>query len=153
MANPAMRGHAEGMKTPPSAGPLFRVGFALFLCAACFQSGRWYQELSGPAQARHDAGNEMVSATFRGEPEPATKEIAPLVSVGDPVGESGDIITPLNVRDPSSLVMGPGGAAICPPAEPVEPPAKPAAPRKLKEGRLLELLKKADKKSGAPKNY
>lgn len=150
-------GHANGMKTPPFAGPLLRVGAALFLCAACFQSGRWYQELSGPAHARHDPGTEMVGATFRGEPEPAPKtvEAQPLVGLGDPVGQSRDIITPLNVRDPSALVIGPGGARECAPVLPPvpEPAAKEAKPLKLKQGRLLELLKKADKKSEAPKNY
>ena len=77
---------------------------------------------------------------------------------GDPVGESGDIITPLNVRDPSALIMGPGGFhPVCPPPEPsvVDPdrPADEPKPRKMKEGRLLELLKKADKNSASPKRY
>lgn len=39
---------------------------------------------------------------------------------GGAIGGSGDIITPLNVRDPSSLVMGPGGTQ--------QPPAGSAAP-------------------------
>ncbi|MDP3542193.1 MAG: hypothetical protein Q8T11_06935 [Elusimicrobiota bacterium] len=39
---------------------------------------------------------------------------------GGAIGGSGDIITPLNVRDPSSLVMGPGGMQ--------QPPAGSAAP-------------------------
>jgi len=135
------------MKTPPLAGPLLRVVAALFLCAACFQSGRWYQELAGAA-SKHES-TELVSATFRGAPEPA-----PLIRAGDAIGQAEDIITPLNVRDPSALVMGPGGARECAPAHlDPEPPAKEVKPRKLKEGRLLELLKKADKKTAAPKNY
>ena len=148
------------MTTPRLAGPLARVSIALLLCAACFQAGRWYQELSGPASpvAKSDPGNEMVDASYRGEPEPAPKTVepAPLAAAGDPVGQSGDIITPLNVRDPSALVMGPGlSMRECPPppAAPPEPAAKEAKPLKLKQGRLLELLKKADKKAGEPKNY
>lgn len=146
------------MKNPSWAGLVARVSAVLVLCAACFQSGRWYQELSGPVAVQPDAGNQMVDASFRGEPEPASKttEPAPLAAAGDPVGQSGDIITPLNVRDPSALVMGPGqGLRECLPsveARP-EPAAKEAKPLKLKQGRLLELLKKADKKSDAPKNY
>lgn len=139
-------------------GPVFRIAIALILCAACFQAGRWYQELSGPASARAkaDPGTEMVDASFRGAPEPAsnTVEPAPLAAAGDPVGQSGDIITPLNVRDPSALVMGPGPQ--CPPSSlniEADPPSKEAKPLKMKKGRLLELLKKADKKGGEPRNY
>ncbi len=147
------------MTTPPVMGPVFRIAIALVLCAACFQAGRWYQELSGPAVAhvKTDPGTEMVSATFRGAPVPASKslEIPQSSAPGAPVGEGGgDIITPLNVRDPSALVMGPG--SYCPPsatiAEP-DPPAKETKQRILKKGRLLELLKKADKKSDAPKSF
>lgn len=159
------------MKTPVLAGPVLRVGVALLLCAACFQAGRWYQELSSAGAPRRgtakgDPGTEMVTATFRGDPEPGPKNLEtkpPTSAPGDPVGQSGDIITPLNVRDPSALVMGPG-ASINPPEgvvpEPtppsvIEPPpaprAKPSKP--LKSGRLLELLKKADKKSAAPKSF
>ncbi len=163
MANADAGGHAVEMKTPSLAGPALRVATALLLCAACFQAGRWYQELSVPA-ARHakaaaDPGNEMVSATFRGAAEPAAKTVepAPLSAVGDPVGQAGDIITPLNVRDPSALVMGPSAGppeCIAPSAAPASPPAKQLRPIKpLKSGRLLELLKKADKKSDAPKLF
>ncbi len=144
---------------------LLRVGLLLGLCALCFQSGRWYQELSQPfsahAKVKSDPGNEMVSASSRGEaaPLPKTIEPTPLASAGDPVGQSTDVITPLNVRDPSALVMGPGAtdnppAVVCPP-----PPAfavpRAKAVKPLKSGRLLELLKKgeADKKSDAPKSF
>ncbi len=142
-----------------------RVGILLGLCGVCFQSGRWYQELSGPpahhAKVKADPGNEMVTATFRGAAEPAPKTIepTPLASAGDPVGQPTDVITPLNVRDPSALVMGPGATdnppTVCP-IPPVSPPAKAFKPvRPLKSGRLLELLKKgeADKKSDAPKSF
>lgn len=145
------------MKTPPAAGPVLRVAIALLLCAACFQAGRWYQELSGTAatHAKADPGNEMVSATVVGAPTAKPIETAPPAAAGAPVGQGGDLITPLNVRDPSALVMGPAGLRECvtPPAAPPDPFAKEVKPLKLKTGRLLELLKKADKKSDAPKNY
>lgn len=143
---------------------LLRVGVLLALCAACFQSGRWYQELSGgPAhrsQAKADPGNELVTATAQTQaPAPKTIEPTPLASAGDPVGQPTDVITPLNVRDPSALVMGPGATDNPPttcPIPPASPPARAFKPVKpLKSGRLLELLKKgeADKKSDAPKSF
>lgn len=48
------------------------------------------------------------------------------IASGGAIGGAGDIITPLNVRDPSALVMGPG-AAQQPPAGSIAP-ATPAAP-------------------------
>ncbi|MEK7389698.1 MAG: hypothetical protein AAB036_08365 [Elusimicrobiota bacterium] len=47
------------------------------------------------------------------------------IASGGAVGSSGDIITPLNVRDPSALVMGPG-AAQQPPAGSIAPPTPPS---------------------------
>ncbi len=146
------------MKTPPLTGPILRIGVALLLCAACFQAGRWYQELASPAghraAARHDPGNEMVSATFL-EPataEPKTVEPTPLVSAGDPVGEPSDIITPLNVRDPSALVMGPSQSQC--PQPPAAEPTPQAKPMDLLESRrLLELLRRGRKKDPAPDKY
>jgi hypothetical protein len=142
------------------AKPLEKVGrsFALLLiAAACFQAGRWYGELETSAKAAHDpAGIEMVKSTFHGAPETAkTIEPVPATSAGDPVGQSTDIITPLNVRDPSALVMGPGAYSAPPPeCVPAAAPAARAKPVKpLKTGRLLELLKKNDKKSDAPKTF
>lgn len=147
------------MKTPRLAAAL-RVSSALILCAACFQAGRWYQELSIKAHP----GNEMVSGSSRGPvaPVPETLEVRPLFAAGDPPGEGGDIITPLNVRDPAALVMGPGAgfypeASAPPPAPPVEIPGEPLprarAKKQLESGRLLELLKRGDKKSDAPKSF
>jgi len=148
------------------ATPLEKVSrsFALLLTAAvCFQVGRWYGELemgarvSDAMKKADPAGNEMVKATFSGEPEaPKTVEPVPITKAGDPVGHSTDIITPLNVRDPSALVMGPAGSGSYGPPEcvPAKPPAEPRAKamKPLKEGQLLELLKKAGKKSD-PKTF
>ena len=46
------------------------------------------------------------------------------IAQGGAIGGGGDIITPLNVRDPSSLVLGPG-AAQQPPVGSVAPPTAP----------------------------
>lgn len=46
----------------------------------------------------------IVSHTDGGGPGDLSANSAP----GDPYGHPGDVITPLNVRDPSSLVMSPG---------------------------------------------
>lgn len=147
------------MTTPPVMGPVFRISIALVLCAACFQTGRWYQELSEPASAhaKGDPGNEMVSATHMAKIMPVLPPLLSDVPSKEeqlPGGAGGDIITPLNVRDPSALVMGPG--LQCPPSPAIvepDPPAIETKQRKLKKGRLLELLKKADKKSDAPKSF
>lgn len=147
------------MNTPPGAGPVLRISIALLLCAACFQAGRWYQELSGPASvhAKGDPGTEMVIATSLTKDMPAQPPLLSDVPSKEehlPGGVGGDIITPLNVRDPSALVMGPG--SYCPPTATIvepDPPAKETKQHKLKKGRLLELLKKADKKSDAPKSF
>jgi hypothetical protein len=141
------------MKTPPYAGPVLRVLAALFLCAVCFQVGRW----TGQLENRAVAANPIVTPAKAAElAEPKT-----LTTLGTPVGEGEDIITPLNVRDPAALVMGPGagapysGSATLPP----EPQAVPASPaRKLRkkplpEGRLLDLMKKKDASPEQPKVY
>lgn len=137
-----------------------RVGLGLLLCSACFQSGRWYQELSARAEEPAPAATETAASEFVGPLTPSLPAApAATAAPGDPEGHSGDIITPLNVRDPSALVMGPAHYyQSCPPPEP-PPGAVPLGepretnPRKLKEGRLLELLKKADKNSAAPNRY
>lgn len=162
MAKTGLRGHAVGMKTPPAAGSIGRIGVALLLCAACFQAGRSYQKLSASADdaATADTGSGYVDASFSGPSlqGPAVAP-APTAAPGDPVGQSGDLITPLNVRDPAALVMRPADHSCATPdaAEPEprlsDPPYKEPKPKKLKEGRLLELLKKEDKKSVYPKRF
>ncbi len=143
------------MTTPPLAGSVVRIGVGLLLCAACFQAGRSYEELSAAAEVKEATGTEMVASTFVGplKPEPSPIETSPQAAPGDVPGAGGDIITPLNVRDPSALVMGPSHNT-CPQPLPPElaPRGKEVKPRQLKEGRLLELLKKEEKKSG-PKRF
>ena len=107
-----------------------------------------------------DTGNELITARNGLPPSPVPAEVKPIASAGDPVGQGSDIITPLNVRDPSALVMAPGTAA-CPPSyaiAPPEPHAIPASKHKLKkeplpEGRLLDLMKKKDASPDQPKVY
>lgn len=152
-----------GMKTPPLAGSVVRVGVGLLLCAACFQSGRWYQTLTSDAAETAAVEAKAAVAEFVGPQTPALPVVpAATAAPGDPEGHGGDIITPLNVRDPSALVMGPGDYhPKCPQLDPVAPegrlveplPYKPPKAKKMKEGRLLELLKKEDKKSVYPKRY
>lgn len=132
------------MKPPLLMGPVVRVAAALLLCSACFQSGRWYQELAAPwAEA----------AVRQAAPAPSrTAEPAPLVDVGDPMSQAGDIITPLNVRDPSALVIGPYQPE-CRPPEAAIPAPRAKAMEPLESGRLLELLRRGEKKDDAPKSY
>ncbi|UPT72550.1 MAG: hypothetical protein M0D55_11330 [Elusimicrobiota bacterium] len=153
------------MKNPLPA-PVVRVASALVVSAVLFQAGREVGRLESQAAgagAKPDHGNEIVTATFRGEPEPPA-EVKPDVSAGKPLGETGDLITPLNVRDPSALVMGIGGYACPSPEQP--PSALPPVPKpsfkmdrmkkaeEIPEGRLLDLLKKQDKpRSDVPKVY
>jgi hypothetical protein len=135
------------MKTPRPA-PLFRVVLGLTVCAFCFQAGRWtgrlqtLSETTGGSMVR-DSGNEMVVAINRTEPKPKPVEPAPLVKAGDPVGEQADLITPLNVRDPSALVMAPsvGGAPFAGEIPPPPPPAssyKRARPKNPTAAELAE---------------
>lgn len=114
-------------------GTAFRVGLGLALCAACFEAGRWHGSLE--AQAERTAARSMTAV--RGaktapaaEPPTGATGLAP----GKALAESEDVITPLNVRDPSALVMGisqPAAPAIAAPqaAEPqdAEPPSAPQA--------------------------
>ena len=143
-----------------SLGLVARVSAVLLLLAVAFQVGRWTGQLE--SRSVIDTGNALIAPKNGLPPGPETLEVKPgSAASGDPVGQSGDIITPLNVRDPSALIMGPE-AAYRPPSStyalPPEPPSAPAAPRKLRkkplpEGRLLELMKKTDATPEQPKVY
>ncbi len=61
---------------------------------------------------------------------------------GGAIGGGGDIITPLNVRDPSSLVMGPGGTQQ-PPAGSAAPAAPPPTAPARSDDELKDALKGA----------
>ncbi len=68
---------------------------------------------------------------------------------GGPVGGGSDVITPLNVRDPSSLVMGPG-AAQQPPTQSVAPATPPlTAPGTGSDSSLRDALAASARGVGA----
>lgn len=148
------------MKSPAPIGPVVRVSAALLLSAACFQVGRWTGQLeTRAATTTVDAGNAMVSPSHPVAPAPKTVETPAPAASGSPAGTNDDVITPLNVRDPSALVMGPG-ATSCPAGSEVAPPAvpKPLLKGKLRkeplpEGKLLDLMKKNADKPDEPKVY
>lgn len=64
------------------------------------------------------------------------------IASGGAIGGGGDIITPLNVRDPSALVMGPGSAQQ-PPAGSAAPAAPPPAAPASSETDYRDALKGA----------
>lgn len=93
------------MTTYPVSLP--RVLALLVLSGLSFQSGRWVEQLTSRGAAPEDppavvppATAEVVTPTALAEPVPGT-------TAGSPEG-SGDLITPLSARDPTSLIMGPG---------------------------------------------
>jgi hypothetical protein len=105
-----------------------RVAAALAVCALCYKFGTWQGRLE--AQASHSPVVAVAAAAPAADPkhpEPGTS--AP----GDPYGQEAAVITPLNVRDPSALVMGPGLYSD-PPSSAVPPapgrPSRRAKPRK-----------------------
>jgi hypothetical protein len=126
----------------PFAGAA-RVVSMLSLCAACYHAGRWTRGLefraeSAPASAAVAPTQASVSLAAEVSENPAA---------GGPAGETGDTITPLNVRDPSALVMPPAGITydsprivpgapnlLPPPAAPDFPPAR-LLPRKRIEAK------------------
>lgn len=130
----------------------------MLVAAVCFQIGRWTGQLE--SRASIDTGTELITAKNGIPPGPTPAEVKPASAAqGDPVGESGDIITPLNVRDPSALVMGPGagsaysGSVIAPPEPPSSPSRHKLRKKPLPEGKLLDLMKKQDATPEQPKVY
>lgn len=99
-----------------------RVTFGLALCAACYEAGRWHGALE--AQAERTPQRALASAPAP-KAGPVVEAVPGAAAPGQAVGAAQDVITPLNVRDPSALVMAPFAT------EP--PPAAPAAPRAAEE--------------------
>lgn len=87
---------------------------------------------NGDASLQQGWGKGGTSGSFFGSGSSPYESGSHMAS-GGAIGGSGDIITPLNVRDPSSLVMGPGGTQQPPAgsAAPVAPP--PTAPSRSDE--------------------
>lgn len=102
-------------------GSLLRVGLGLALCAACYQAGRWHGGLE--AQAERTPLRPRLSARIS-KTLPIAEPLAGTAAPGQVVGEPQEVITPLNVRDASALVMGPSEYAL--PAARREP--RPSAP-------------------------
>ncbi len=115
--------------------PALRVLVGLAVCGACFQAGRWTELLARRADG--PPAPEAVRAPRT--PPPVIEEPLPGVMAGHPEGQ-GDIITPLNVRDPTALIMGPGASQRPPEPptlqQPITPPAppEPVVPLKPKKG-------------------
>ena len=106
-------------------GPALRVAAALALCALSYKLGVWRERLE--LAAREDLVAKVAAAPRPARGAQATPVSAPaaLEAPGGPVGETADVITPLNVRDPSALVMAPPGIqeqAAPPPAAPKPQP-------------------------------
>jgi hypothetical protein len=97
-------------------GSFLRVLAVLALCAVSFKAGFWRAQLDREAAA-------YVAASTQPAVEGRTDTLG-AGAPGRPVGEPEDVITPLNVRDPSALVMGPG-ATEAPPSSEVPPPPPP----------------------------
>ena len=76
--------------------------------------------------------------------EPGTSGLAP----GSAVGGGSDVITPLNVRDPSALVMGPG-ATQQPPTNSVMPPTPAPTPSSRSDSELKDALAASARGVGA----
>jgi hypothetical protein len=132
-------------------GALLRVGLALALCAICYQVGRWHGALE--AQAVRVVERPAAAATAAAKPVPSanTGTGAAGLAPGNAIGENQDVITPLNVRDPSALVMGPGPADMAPasnaPQSIPTPPSAPAQPQDYPPARVYPRAKEDVKPS------
>ena len=142
------------MKTPPLALPILRIGAALLTAAICFQVGRGTGQLEGRATivVTTDTGNDLITPKNGLAPVPETIEPTPVTAAGDPVGVPAELITPLNVRDASALVMRPEQAE-CRPGAVLEAPKLKLKKEPLPEGRLLDLMKKHEDKPNETKVY
>jgi hypothetical protein len=95
-----------------------RVALALSLCAGCYEVGLWRARIEDQNEAKPAS---RVVVVERGDK--AVRNESTGMAPGGAIGEK-DVITPLNVRDPSALVMGPSEPA---------PPAPQAAAQTEKE--------------------
>jgi hypothetical protein len=95
-----------------------RTALAFLLCGAGYAFGRWTERVESSS-----AAPSAVVLVPRAEKAPRSGGTG--VAPGRPVDEPADVITPLNVRDPSSLIMGPGALE---PAPSRVPSASPPAP-------------------------
>ena len=102
-----------------SFGAAIRVALVLSLCVGCFELGRWRARLEAQSEGRPDSRVVIVD---RGADKPARPETVGFAA-GGPSGSTPDVITPLDVRDPTALVMGPGATDLPPKPAAAPPPA------------------------------
>jgi hypothetical protein len=129
-------GGSGARKVRLSLGALLRVLAVLALCALSYRAGGWRQKLEQGAQAgQGGARGPVASAEVRAVAPSAAGAVSSIAAAapGQPMGQSQDVITPLNVRDPSALVMGPSyslpqAPAMAPPLPPQQQSA-PSRPR------------------------
>lgn len=114
-------------------GALARVGAVLSLCALSYRVGGWHRGLELSAQAVPGGARVVTAANAIAPAASGSVSSVDTAAPGHPVGQSADLITPLNVRDPSALVMGPSYNT---PAEPsaVAPPPAPKNHEKPRPG-------------------
>lgn len=103
-----------------------RVALLLALCAGSYAVGRIQERTIAAAAAPASA----VVVVEKSDSKPAAAAASPTAAPGHAVGEDQDVITPLNVRDPSALVMGPGATSAPPAADVPAPPAPRSSPLK-----------------------
>lgn len=110
-------------------GAWLRVIGAVALCAACYKAGRLYGKLEAQAAASAPLPTRIAPTVsgLRTVAEAPSATSAP----GNALDEQKDVITPLNVRDPSALVMGPGATSAPPDALAVPAEPKPLEPLQL----------------------
>lgn len=103
---------------------MLTVAAMLALCAACYRLGEWHARMELQAAVSAELPARLARA---GLATPAA----------DPLAQARPVITPLNVLDPTALVMGPGA-----PSPQSAPP--PPAPAPLEDWRraLRQAVKK-----------
>ncbi len=133
------------MKKPLVLDRILLALFAASIGMAIYQFGRQ----SGRAEAVAARGAPPAAAAPAAAvpapqlasaiaiPSAGAVDPKPLASAGDPLDQQNDIITPLNVRDPSALVMAPydpyrtsyGNQAATPPSPPALSPGPDPDPQ------------------------
>lgn len=100
------------MKKPLLMDRVLMGLFAASVAMAVYQFGRQSGRAEALAQRPAAAAAPVAApapllASPVAIPSAGAVDPKPLASAGDPLDQQGDIITPLNVRDPSALVMAP----------------------------------------------
>jgi hypothetical protein len=87
---------------------VLRLAIVLALCAGSYAAGRRQGRLDAePTSPKWIA--DLADAGFRPKPAPEAEKV---------------VVTPLNMRDPTALVMGPGGSDNPPAPPPASVPGK-----------------------------